>query len=379
MMPGISLCMITKDEQEFLEQCINSVKSAVDEIIVVDTGSTDKTKEIAKKLGAKVFDFEFNDDFSEAKNFCISKASHEYILSLDADEAVSEEDAARIKEIIKENADGFKFKIRNYFKAGIKTPAALNDSYEESKNYAGWHEAELIRLFKNKKDIYFTNIIHESVADSIRKLNGKIKPADIVIHHFGFAVKQRSENKTKKYIQMQEKQIKLTPNNPKPYYELGAIYLGQDNCEKAVELFEKARQLLKEDDILLIHKYLYHDLGRAYLKLKNLEKARHVFEKAQDIDQNNYSTQFFLGLICDEQEDYPNAVRHYEISIKLNPQNPSAYCNLGIIYIKQKHYNKAYEILSKAYELEPGKELAQTLKSLQKNLGKKPDITYRNV
>lgn len=378
MMPGISLCMITKNEQNFLEQCIRSIKHIADEIIIVDTGSTDQTKQIAEKLGAKIFDFKWCDDFSAARNFSISKATKQWILYLDADETISQNALPKIKELIKnKDIDGFAFKIRNYFKGNIKTPKALNDSYKESRDYAGWHEAEIIRLFKNSKNIHFTNIIHETVADSIRKFNGKIKPVNIIIHHFGF-VTEKSEQKTKKYIEMQEKQIQQTPDNPKPYYELGAIYLEQGNYKKAIELLEKAKQLLP-DNILLIHKYLYHDLGKAHFKIGNLESSKQVFEKAQSIDPDNYSTQFFLGLICDEQQDCPNAVRHYEKSIKLNPQNPSVYRNLGIIYLNQKDYDKAYEILAMAFELEPDQELAQTLKSLQKKLGKQPDITYRNV
>ncbi|MBW2993231.1 tetratricopeptide repeat protein [Candidatus Woesearchaeota archaeon] len=381
MMPGLSLCIIAKNEQDFLEQCINSVKMIADEIIVTDTGSSDKTKEIAEKLGAKVYDFKWCDDFSAAKNFCASKASHEWILFLDADEAVSGKDLQALKELANnKDADGFAFKMRNYFKENIKTQKATNDQYNESKDYAGWHEAEIIRLFRNKKEIYFSSIIHESVADSIRKFKGIIKQAGIPIHHFGYALKKRSEEKTEKYIKMQEKQIQQTPHSPKPYYELGAIYLKQNNYEKAIASFEKAEHLLEtQDKLLLIHQYLYHDLGKAYFKTGNFEKAKQAFEKAEKTDKNNYSTQFFLGLIHDENNKYPDAVKHYEASITINPQNPSALRNLGIIYLKHKNHKKAYEVLLKAFELEPDDELLRTIKTLQKKLGIINNLINRNI
>lgn len=372
MMPGVSLCMITKDEQNFLERCISSVKPAVDEIIVVDTGSSDNTKEIAEGLGAKVFGFKWCDDFSAARNFSISRAANEWILYLDADETISEADILKIRELTKDSkVDGFAFNIRNYFKGSIKTQKALSDGYAESRGYAGWHEAEIIRLFRNRKEICFTNIIHETVADSIREFKGGVKPAGIVIHHYGLAEEEKSREKTNKYIKMEEKQIQQTPDSPKPYYELGAIYLAQGSFQQAVELFEKARELLeKEKGVHLIHKYLYHDLGKTYFKLGNLEKAKQMLEKAQGIYADNYSTQFFLGLIYDEKKDYLNAVAHYLNSLCLNQQNPSAYRNLGIIYTKQKDYKKAHEMLQREYELEPNDVLAQTLKSLQKKINK---------
>jgi len=88
----ISLCMIVKDEEQTISKCLESVKSVVDEIIIVDTGSTDATKEIVKKYDAKVYDFQWIEDFSAARNFAFSKATKEYILWLDADDIIDTED-----------------------------------------------------------------------------------------------------------------------------------------------------------------------------------------------------------------------------------------------------------------------------------------------
>ena len=87
--PALSLCMIVKDEEDCLARCLLSATPVVDETVIVDTGSTDRTKEIAKAFGAKVYDFEWTDDFSEARNLSLSKATGEWILVLDADETIS--------------------------------------------------------------------------------------------------------------------------------------------------------------------------------------------------------------------------------------------------------------------------------------------------
>ena len=88
----ISLCMIVKNEEQVLDRCLNSVKDIADEIIIVDTGSTDKTKDIAKKYTNKVYDFKWINDFSKARNYSFSKASMDYTLWLDADDVILEND-----------------------------------------------------------------------------------------------------------------------------------------------------------------------------------------------------------------------------------------------------------------------------------------------
>ena len=93
---GISLCMIVKNEERVLARCLNSVLRAVDEIITVDTGSADKTKEIAARYSDKVFDFEWCDDFSAARNFAFSKAERDYILWLDADDVLLPPDLEKL-------------------------------------------------------------------------------------------------------------------------------------------------------------------------------------------------------------------------------------------------------------------------------------------
>lgn len=101
----ISLCLIVKNEEQVLPHCLEAVGPVVDEIIVVDTGSTDATKEVARRYGARVWDFEWCDDFSKARNFAFEQASKEYILWLDADDEVTPENAEKLLQL-KETLDG---------------------------------------------------------------------------------------------------------------------------------------------------------------------------------------------------------------------------------------------------------------------------------
>jgi len=113
--PTISLCMIAKNEESNLADCLNSAKGIADEIIIVDTGSTDRTKEIAKKFSAKIYDFKWMDDFSAARNESLKHAAKDWVLVLDADEALDEEGKKAIRELVNgKEADAFLFLQKNY-------------------------------------------------------------------------------------------------------------------------------------------------------------------------------------------------------------------------------------------------------------------------
>lgn len=98
-MPTLSLCMIVKDEERVLARCLDSVRKAVDEIIIVDTGSTDQTKAIARKYTEAIYDFDWVDDFSAARNFSFSKATMDYLLWLDADDVITPENLCALLDL----------------------------------------------------------------------------------------------------------------------------------------------------------------------------------------------------------------------------------------------------------------------------------------
>jgi glycosyltransferase involved in cell wall biosynthesis len=102
--PTLSLCMIVKNEEKFLPRCMESIKGLVDEIIIVDTGSTDSTIEIAKRYNAKIYHHQWENSFSKARNYSLKYATCKWILILDADEEVGRKNAHKLKEVIKENS-----------------------------------------------------------------------------------------------------------------------------------------------------------------------------------------------------------------------------------------------------------------------------------
>ncbi len=150
-MKSISLCMIVRDEEEVLERCLHSAEEIADEIIIVDTGSTDKTKQIASKYTDKVYDFLWTDDFSAARNFSFSKAGCEYIMWLDADDVLSPGAAARIKSLKNSsdmNADVYMMKYDVAFDEGGRPVFSY---YRE-------------RILKRSRRAEWVGKVHEAVA-----------------------------------------------------------------------------------------------------------------------------------------------------------------------------------------------------------------------
>lgn len=162
----ISLCMIVKNEERILARCLDSIADLMDEIIVVDTGSTDATKEIAARYTDKIYDFQWIDDFSEARNFAFSKANMEYIYSADADEVVSEENHERfriLKETLLPEIELVQMKYGNQLQYG--TVYNFDEEYRP-------------KLFKRRREFVWEDAIHETV-----RLEPVVYDSDVVITH----------------------------------------------------------------------------------------------------------------------------------------------------------------------------------------------------
>ncbi|MCM1568634.1 MAG: glycosyltransferase family 2 protein [Roseburia sp.] len=162
----ISLCMIVKNEERILARCLDTVADLVEEMIIVDTGSTDRTKEIAARYTDKIYDFEWTDDFSAARNYAFSKATREYIYSADADEVLNPENRERFR-VLKENLlpeiELVQMKYGNQLQHG--------SVYNFDEEYRP-------KLFKRQREFVWEGPIHETV-----RTNPVIYDSDIVITH----------------------------------------------------------------------------------------------------------------------------------------------------------------------------------------------------
>src|SRR5690606_35296758 len=186
--PTISLCMIVRDEETLLAQALKSVSSVVSETIIVDTGSTDRTVEIAKEFGAKVYFCKWDNDFSAPRNLSIQHATGDWILVLDADEAIAEKDLEELRKLTLEPNTCWEFLQRHYSNDHrLSEYQPVTGEYPEwERNYAGFFESNLCRLFPNRRGVEYRGRIHELVEHSIRDIPSlTIKRTKVRLQHYG--------------------------------------------------------------------------------------------------------------------------------------------------------------------------------------------------
>ncbi|MCL6450657.1 MAG: glycosyltransferase [Acetobacteraceae bacterium] len=225
----ISLCMIVKDEAESLERCLLSVRPAVAEMVVLDTGSRDATPELARALGAQVFfsdfDRDFGRNFGRARNFALEQATQPWILVLDADEELHPSDLGRLARLAgRGGADAYRLWRYNYMGNG-------------------WSLHLLARLFRNHPRIRFSHRMHESVEPAVSALGGRIAEATVAIHHYGFLKPlARQEARDRWYARAEEEELKQRPGDTILRLLLAERYARLGETERALALCREARE-----------------------------------------------------------------------------------------------------------------------------------------
>ncbi|MBI2661516.1 glycosyltransferase [Candidatus Woesearchaeota archaeon] len=316
-MSTLTLCIITKNEEKYLEQCINSVKSIADEIVVVDTGSTDRTKEIAKAFNAKIIDFKWQDSFSAAKNEAISHATKEWILVMDADEVIEGNDLEKIKGAIKEPNGNSAFSLdqRSYIKEPFIGAIKNNSDFSLAKEYPFFVSHRLVRLFRNNLGLEFRHRVHELVEDSLREKSLKFSELDAVLHHFGSL---KGEDFTREKAEMYKKlifrQLEDNPQNPRYNFQAARMFLGEGNLTSALKYFENTAKIDPN------YRLVFSEMAKIFLQLK----------------------------------DYNKAVEHFGKSIKQKPDDISAYNNLAVAYMMMGKADDAKKLLEEQLKKHPG-------------------------
>lgn len=262
----LTLSMIVKNEEKYLEKCLESVEDIVDEVVIVDTGSTDNSKAIAQKFKAKIYDFEWRNDFSAARNYALEKSTGNYILYLDADEVLSKSSFDEIRQIKNSNTSkAYNCKIRN-----------INE-------HTGRDSLMMYpRLFPNNRNLRFHGKVHEQIIRSIEINNVELVNSGIEIIHYGYNL-SRDELKLKA-----ERNLKLLLDdyslNANSYlaFQIGQSYNIIGNNEDTAKYFQIAvrDKKLEADYLSTAHRVLSH----YFMERMNLTEAMQQINKSIDYD-----------------------------------------------------------------------------------------------
>ncbi len=228
----VSLCIIAKDEEEHISACLNSARHLSNEIIVVDTGSEDRTVQLALAAGAKVLHFPWTGDFSQARNFALEHATSHWILFLDADEElepVNREDLNRL--LCQNDIEGYFLTIISYLNGG---QAVTSD--------------QVVRLFRNKPIYRFQGAIHEQVAQAILAANhGQgLASAPVTIRHHGYLQSQiLKKQKSQRNMSILRRELEQKPDDPFLLYCLAVECYQQSNIQEGLACLQKALRNLQ--------------------------------------------------------------------------------------------------------------------------------------
>lgn len=233
--PLISACLIVKNEEDNLPRCLGSIASAVDEIVLVDTGSTDRTVEIAQDHGAKVFHFEWCDDFSAARNESLRHATGEWIFWVDGDDELVESEPGALRQLCAAQAPEFGYWVE------VRSPYGETGELEVAVQH--W------RLFRNNQLIWFRGRVHEEPWPPHPIEQHQIGRQDRVhVMHWGYVPKgDLMQRKSERNRRLLEKSIKEEPSKPIHYYNLGRQLCREGDPAGALSLFRTCLDLWRAE------------------------------------------------------------------------------------------------------------------------------------
>lgn len=300
----LSICMMVKDEEKNIRRCLesmNDVREQIDsELIIVDTGSVDSTKEIALEYTKKVYFHKWNNDFSGMRNITIDYAKGEWILIIDADEEIENEKF--LIDILKKNyideVAAFAFTVNNI--------TGNNQHIVSSKSP---------RLFRNTDDFHYEGIVH-----NMPKFNGKVIESKVNLLHYGYinTDKELMEKKFKRTKDLLLQALKENPDDIYYNYQLGITYSMHFEPEEALVWLEKSYTLMKESQAEEKSKYVYIQLLKVLLVLNKMDRVIKLSREALDVIGDHIDIYFYRSHALFALKKYDESLKSCLNYIKFN-------------------------------------------------------------
>ncbi len=339
----LSLCMIVKNEEYSLPQTLKSVKEVVDEMIVLDTGSTDRTVEIAKELGAEVYHFEWCNDFSAARNESLKYVQGKWVLVLDADEVLTPSIVPEMKQAMNSDRHLVINLVRQEVGAS-QSPYSL-----------------VSRLFRNHPEVRFSRPYHAMVDDSVQELLQRephwqvVSLSTVAILHYGY--QPGAIAALDKYTRARTAMEGFLASHPNDAYvcsKLGALYIQIGQLNEGIELLERGLTSTQVEPPVLFE--LHYHLGNAYTRLKNFNLALEHYKAAIQqpiLSQLKLGAYNNLGNLLLSAGDLTTAKTAYETTLKIDPSFAAGHNNLGMTLKALGRMEEAIASYQKAIKLNP--------------------------
>lgn len=297
---SISLCMIVKNEEEFLEKCLTSVGNYMDEIIIVDTGSTDNTVEIAKRFTNNVYFHPWENSFSKARNQALHYATGDWVFQMDADEELMAGSGERIRHVIKEAGDADIIYV-NLFCSYAKGEKISLNNYE--------------RIFRNNGKIHYAGNIHEQVLGGTKAFFSTLE-----LWHRGYDVdEEKAREKFTRSTDLLKVEIKKDPDNPIHHHYLSSSYLSRGMNEEAIG--EAVRAVELSNSLQNAHDFYawsHFIASMAYYRLGRLENAKKYALKSMDKYPGHIDSYYMLTIISADNDRWDDVIRYGKEFLKIH-------------------------------------------------------------
>lgn len=326
-MSNLSLCMIVRNEEQQIGKCLASVQEAVDEMIIVDTGSTDQTMQICEALGASVYRFPWNGSFADARNYGLKFATGDWILWLDADEEVDGNDKHRLRNVLTEVSLSIcNIHLINYYGEEVHPDKVLTVAHP--------------RLFRNGRGFKFIGNIHEALnVLQLGVTEQEIGFVDVRVHHYGYMDPcVQSKKKVERNLKLLKQELLLSPENvPWLHYHLATEYMRSHQFQKAFEhtnrsilgFIQKAQQ-----PPYLVYKLKYSIL----ITTESWDGAWLSIELAIRMYPDYVDLWFYRGFILYNKGMYQEALHSFETCLELGENNLNYLILKGLGSFQAWHY-----------------------------------------
>ncbi len=343
-MSTLSLCMIVKDEEPNIRRCLESVRPVVDEIIIVDTGSGDSTKAICSEFTDKIFDYQWNGNFADARNFSIKMASSDWVLWLDADEELYMKSPDKLKEYLDtEEAVCYQIRLLHVTDTALEYDKQPYVSY----NY---------RLFRNKLNFKFNGAIHEKLILP-EPIEGTPVNDCLEILHYGYSERD-TQRKAYRNLELLFREKGIRRDEPWLDYHIAAELYRLQQVETAFQFVNHSIVGFLSLGIMppaLAYKLKYDML----ISMGNMEQAYQGIEKAIELYPDYVELHFYRGVILYSLKHYEAALKAFTYCLILGEDNPGylirsgsgsfhAYHYLGECYARMGRYDIAQAAYQRA-------------------------------
>jgi glycosyltransferase involved in cell wall biosynthesis len=339
---SISVCLMVKDEEELLPQCLESIKDVADEIIVVDTGSTDKTVEIAESYGARIYHHPWENDFSKHRNQAISYATSDWIFIIDADEELSPESRVQLRQTISNVPPDVSYL---YFRV-------------EDKNSSGGVMSVMHspRLFRNHMGFKYKNFIHNEL-----ELKGRGDISNLVLFHYGYHLSpERMKAKFERTTRLLKKRMEEEPDRPEPPFFLCKSYGMEKLNAEAIYYGLITRQKLEQlGDVPVFFVEIFYIIALSFYRMKMHTLAEATCLEGLKLFPQYVDLYFILSDICRMSGRFQEAVNHAQQYLQLRQlfmSNPKQ--KKSLVFYTLDYHEQVMSGLSEIREVVAGKQAA---------------------